>query len=148
MITDRDFKKMTDDCNAEIEQAEKEIDALNAQLDTSEEYKAKIARIRKVLADAQKDAAKGTITKEFVEQYIDKILATPQEDGSLLLDIKIFTGETAQKTLSEIPRRTGHMFKRMIEQQERQMSGKYVPKERPGAGLPCSWVFIPIHSAS
>ena len=124
MITDRDFKKMTDGCNAEIDHAEKEIDTLNAQLDTSEEYKAKIARIRKVLADAQKDVASGVITKEFVEQYIDKIFATPQEDGSLLLDIKIFTGETAQKSLYEIPRRTGHMFKRMIEQQERQMSGK------------------------
>ena len=59
-----------------------------------------------------------------MEQYIDKIFATPQEDGSLLLDIKIFTGETAQKSLYEIPRRMGHMFKRMIEQQERQMSGK------------------------
>ena len=110
MITDRDFKKMTDGCNAEIDRAQQAIDALNAQLDTSEEYKQKIARIRKVLADAQKDAAAGIITKEFVEQYIDKILVSPQEDGSMLLDIRIFTGETAQKTLSEIPRRMGHTF--------------------------------------
>ena len=124
MISDRDFKKMTDDCNREIEQAEQAIDSLNAELDTSEAYKAKIAKIRKVLSDAQKDAAKGVITKEFVEQYIDKIIATPEDDGSMTLNIRIFTGETAQKTLSEIPRRTGHTFKRMIEQQERQMSGK------------------------
>ena len=58
------------------------------------------------------------------EQYIDKIIATPEEDGSLRLDIRIFTGDTDQKWLREIPRRTGHTFKRMIEQQERQMSGK------------------------
>ena len=110
--------------NQEIEQAEQAIDALNAELDTSEAYKAKIAKIRRVLSDARQDAAKGVITKEFMEQYIDKIIATPEEDGSLRLDIRIFTGDTDQKWLREIPRRTGHTFKRMIEQQERQMSGK------------------------
>ena len=110
MISDRDFKKMTDDCNREIEQAEKAIDALNAEMDASEAYKAKIAKIRKVLSDAQKDAAAGVISKEFVEQYIDKIIATPEADGSLRLDIKIFTGDTDQKFLREKPRRTGHTF--------------------------------------
>jgi len=124
MISDRDFKKMTDDCNAEIDRVQQEIDRLNEQLDSSEIYKEKIARIRKALAAAQKDAAAGIITKEFVEQYIDTIYATPEEDGSMTLNIKIFTGDTAQKSLPEIPRRTGHTFKRMIEQQERQMSGK------------------------
>ena len=110
MISDRDFKKLTDDCNREIEQAEKAIDALNNEMDTSEAYKAKIAKIRKVLSDAQKDAAAGVISKEFVEQYIDKIIATPEADGSLRLDIKIFTGDTDQKFLREKPRRTGHTF--------------------------------------
>ena len=124
MISDRDFKKMTDGCNAEIDRAQAEIDRLNQQLDSSEIYKEKIARIRRALSAAQKDAAAGIITKEFVEQYIDTIYATPEEDGSMTLNIKIFTGDTAQKSLREIPRRTGHTFKRMIEQQERQMSGK------------------------
>ena len=124
MISDRDFKKMTDDCNAEIDRAQQEIDQLNEQLDSSEIYQEKIARIRKTLSAAQKDAAVGIISKEFVEQYIDTIYATPEEDGSITLNIKIFTGDTAQKSLREIPRRTGHTFKRMIEQQERQMSGK------------------------
>ena len=124
MITDRDFKKMTDGCNREIGQAEREIGALNAELDANKAYKARIARIRKVLSDAQRDAAKGVISKEFVEQYIDRIIATPEEDGALRLDIRIFTGDTHQKILRESPGRTGHMFKRMIEQQERQMSGK------------------------
>ena len=124
MISDRDFKKMTDDCNAEIDRTRQEIDQLREQLDSSEIYQEKIARIRKALSAAQKDAAAGIITKEFVEQYIEAIYATPEEDGSMTLNIKIFTGGTAQKTLPEIPRRTGHTFKRMIEQQERQMSGK------------------------
>ena len=124
MITDADFKRMMADCNGEITQAEEAIRALEKQRDSSEAYRAKIETIRKTLAAAQRDAAQGIISKEFVERYIDKIFATPDPDGSLRLDIRIFTGETAQKMLPAPPGRAGHMFKRMIEQQERQMSGK------------------------
>ena len=53
----------------------------------------------------------GLINKEFVEQYIDKIFATPEEDGSLRLQIKIFTGETTDKYLQNLRSRTGHTFK-------------------------------------
>ena len=79
-------------------------------MDSSDEFRRKIDEIKKTLAAAQRDAAQGIISKEFVTQYIDKILATPEEDGSMTLNIRIFTGETTQKSLQEIRRRTGHMF--------------------------------------
>ena len=110
MIADIDFKNMTAQSNKEIEEAERQIRELNSQLETSDEFRQKIDAIKKTLATAQRDAAQGIISKEFVERYIDKILVTPEEDGSMTLDIKIFTGETTQKTLQEIRRRTGHMF--------------------------------------
>ncbi len=110
MIADIDFKNMTAQSNKEIEEAERQIRELNSQLETSDEFRQKIDAIKKTLAAAQRDAAQGIISKEFVERYIDKILVTPEEDGSMTLDIKIFTGETTQKTLQEIRRRTGHMF--------------------------------------
>lgn len=110
MIADIDFKNMTAQSNKEIEEAERQILELNSQLETSDEFRKKIDAIKKTLAAAQRDAAQGIISKEFVERYIDKILVTPEEDGSMTLDIKIFTGETTQKTLQEIRRRTGHMF--------------------------------------
>ena len=110
MIADIDFKHMTAQSNEEIEEAERQIRELNSQLETSDEFRKKIDAIKKTLAAAQRDAAQGIISKEFVERYIDKILVTPEEDGSMTLDIKIFTGETTQKTLQEIRRRTGHMF--------------------------------------
>lgn len=110
MIADIDFKNMTAQSNKEIEEAERQIRELNSQLETSDEFRKKIDAIKKTLAAAQRDAAQGIISKEFVERYIDKILVTPEEDGSMTLDIKIFTGETTQKTLQEIRRRTGHMF--------------------------------------
>ena len=124
MITDRDFKQMTDGCNDEILRAQREIDALKEQTALDEARENSLIRIRKALAKGKEDAAKGVITKEFVDRYIDRILAEPQKDGSLLLDVHLFTGERSQKALFPLPRRTGHTFKRMIEQQERQMSGK------------------------
>ena len=110
MIADIDFKNMTAQSNKEIEEAERQIRELNSQLETSDEFRKKIDAIKKTLAAAQRDTAQGIISKEFVERYIDKILVTPEEDGSMTLNIKIFTGETTQKTLQEIRRRTGHMF--------------------------------------
>ena len=46
-----------------------------------------------------------------MEQYIDKIFATPEEEGSSRLQIKIFTGETTDKYLQNLRSRTGHTFK-------------------------------------
>lgn len=110
MIADIDFKHMTAQSNKEIEEAERQIQELNSQLETSDEFRKKIDAIKKTLAAAQRDAAQGIISKEFVTQYIDKILATPEADGSMTLNIRIFTGETTQKSLQEIRRRTGHTF--------------------------------------
>ena len=110
MIADIDFKHMTAQSNKEIEEAERQIQELNSQLETSDEFRKKIDAIKKNLAAAQRDAAQGIISKEFVTQYIDKILATPEADGSMTLNIRIFTGETTQKSLQEIRRRTGHTF--------------------------------------
>ena len=71
-----------------------------------------------MLLEAERDAAEGLINKEFVEQYIDKIFATPEEDGSMRLQVKIFTGETTDKYLQNLRSRTGHTFKKMIEAYE------------------------------
>ena len=61
------------------------------------------------------------INKEFVDKYIDKIFAAPQDDGSLRLQIKIFTGETTEKYLANLRGRTGHTFKKMIESYEKSL---------------------------
>lgn len=110
MIADIDFKHMTAQSNKEIEEAERQIQERNSQLETSDEFRKKIDAIKKTLAAAQRDAAQEIISKEFVERYIDKILVTPEEDGSMTLNIRIFTGETTKKSLQEIRRRTGHTF--------------------------------------
>ena len=123
-ISPADFKSMTADCNAEIKALEQELAELREQQESSEEFRTNMERIRRVLRDAEQDCRNGEITKEFVDTFIDKIFVTPEEDGSARLDIKIFTGESCEKYLHKLKRRsnpesrTGHTFKKMIEAYE------------------------------
>ena len=77
--------------------------------------------IRATLEAARADAAQGMIAQEFVDKYIEKIFVTPEDDGSLRLDVKIFTGETTKKYLATLKSRTGHTSKKMIEAYEQGM---------------------------
>ena len=120
-LSDADFLAMNKTCTEEIKDAEAQILELEQQMFSREEFRKHMDAIRSTLEAARRDAAQGMVTAEWVSKYIDKILATPEEDGSLRLDIKIFTGETTQKYLANLARRTGHMSKKMIEAYEQGM---------------------------
>lgn len=143
-LSDRDFLSMNKDCDKEIGEAEHQIYELEQRLLSKEDFRKQIETIRRVLREAERDAAQGIISKEFVDKYIDKIFAEPQEDGSLRLQIKIFTGESTEKYLQGLRSsaarsaqrvqrnagaqggrrhagRTGHTFKKMIESYENGM---------------------------
>ena len=138
-LSDRDFLSMNRDCDKEISEAEHQIYELEQRLLSKEDFRRQIETIRRVLREAERDAAQGIVNKEFVDRYIDKIFATPEEDGSLRLQIKIFTGETTEKYLQSLRSGaarsaqrvqrhagvgagpTGHTFKKMIESYENGM---------------------------
>ena len=120
-LSDRDFLSMNKACDQEISEAEKQIYELEQSQLSRGELKKHIDTIRRVLHDAKRDAAEGIINKEFVDKYIDKIYVTPEE-GRMLLQIKIFTGETTDKYLQNLRGRAGHTFKKMIESYESSMS--------------------------
>lgn len=146
-ITDADFKQMTATCNREIREAEDAIRELEESMASAEEFRKHIEHIRTVLADAQRDVAQGTVTKEFIDTYIDKILVTPEDDATARLEIRIFTGERTERYLQKLARHaghitphvaadgetlankgdsqdadsTGHMFKKMIESYEKSL---------------------------
>ncbi len=120
-LSDRDFLSMNKACEQEINEAEREIYDLEQQQLSKEDFRKQIDTIRRVLREAKRDAAQGIINKEFVDKYIDKIFCEPQEDGSLRLQIKIFTGDTTDKYLANLRSRTGHTFKKMIEAYENGM---------------------------
>ena len=120
-LSDADFLTMNKACTEEIKDAEAQILELEQQMLSREEFRKHMDTIRAVLEAARRDAAQGMITADFVSKYIDKILVTPEDDGSVRLDIKIFTGETTQKYLAKLAHRTGHTFKKMIEAYEQGM---------------------------
>ena len=143
-LDDADFLAMNKQCSAEAKTLQAQLDELTAQQESAGNMKQQLDTIRTVLRNAQKDAAKGVITKEFVARYIDKIFVTPEEDDSLRLDIKIFTGESCEKHLQNLRRQAsaqivvpqavaafspsddpevsmGHTFKKMIESYEKNL---------------------------
>ena len=143
-LDDADFLAMNKQCSAEAKALQAQLDELSARQESAGNMRQQLDTIRTVLHNAQKDAAKGVITKEFVTRYIDKIFVTPEEDGSLRLDIKIFTGESCEKHLQNLRRQAsaqtvvpqavaafspsddpevsmGHTFKKMIESYEKNL---------------------------
>ena len=94
-----------------LKDAEEQIKELEMQMYSREEFRKHMGAIRSTLEMARRDAATGMITAEFVNKYIDKIFVTPEEDGTLRLDIKIFTGEVTQKYLAKLRSRAGQMSK-------------------------------------
>ncbi len=120
-LSDSDFLTMNKVCTEEIKEVEAQILDLEQQMFSQEEFRKHMDTVRTTLENARRDAALGMITAEFVAKYIDKILVTPEEIGTMRLDIKIFTGKTTQKYLAKLKGRTGQMFKKMIEAYEQGM---------------------------
>ncbi|MDY4433785.1 MAG: recombinase family protein [Candidatus Flemingibacterium sp.] len=121
-ITAANFKSMTDSCDREIDEANAEIAELEKLVFTKDEYRRHMSEVRTRLDAAVRDAADGLITNEFVAQYIDKIMVTITDDDTANLKIRIFTGKSTERWLSNLAERSqsraGHTFKKMIEKYE------------------------------
>ena len=109
------------DLDTAVKNAEKELAELESQQNSTEEFRKNIEAIRATLRMAERDTSGGGITKEFVDKYIDKIFVTPESDGSMRLEIKIFTGDSTEKYLHNLASRSGHMSKKMIQSYENGM---------------------------
>ncbi len=105
-ITPEDFKQMSADCNAEYAQLESNLQELLDQQTSNDEFRRQMEKVRSVLKKAEQGTGSGAITKDFIDTFIDRIFVTPQEDGSMRLDIKIFTGDTTEKYLTKLKRRS------------------------------------------
>ncbi|MCL2499833.1 MAG: recombinase family protein [Defluviitaleaceae bacterium] len=135
-ISDKDFISMKKQCNDEIEAAERELMELEEQRNSKDEYKKHIDTIRRVLQEAERDAAKNIIGKEFVDKYIDKIFITPEGGTALRFEIKVFTGDTTEKYLKRL-RERGRPLKQVTDQLTCQTNDKPVDRlhDQP-PGLP------------
>ena len=115
---------MNKQCADEIADAEAQIHELEQQMYSKEEFRKKIEALKATMRAMEQAAASGAVTPDFINEYIDKIFVTPESEGVMRLDIKIFTGESCEKYLQRLKRRanpesrTGHTFKKMIESYE------------------------------
>ena len=117
-LEDADFLKMNKQCTQEIEAAQRELAELVQQRDSAADFKKHMDTIRRVLKDATANAANGLIDKAFIDEFVDKIYVTMDDNGVMHLQIKIFTGEITDKYLTALRSRTGHISKKMIEAYE------------------------------
>ena len=117
-ITDQDFERMYNQCEVEIQDATQILNDYISSRDASESITRELRDIKIQLEQAVKDIQnEAEVTPAFVNKYIDHIFVTPQEDGSMMLNIKLFTSEVLEKNLF----RTGHTSKKMIKSYEENM---------------------------
>ena len=121
-ISDEDFLAMNKQCADEIAAAEAEIAELEQQMYSKDEFRKQIDTMKAVMRNMEQAAATGAITKEFIDEFVDKIFVTPENDGVMRLDIKIFTGESTQRYFDKLAGRTGQISKKMIEAYEQNMT--------------------------
>ena len=141
-ITDNEYLQRSRECEQEIERLQRTLSELQEQMESKEDFRKHMEAIREVMRSAQRDANQQLVSKEFIDKYIDRIFAIPLEDGSLRLEIKIFTGEATEKYLNRLKQRsnyqqntgisdeiptnstglTGHTFKKMIEAYEQNLT--------------------------
>ena len=117
-ISDEDFIAMNKQCAQEIAAADAAIKDLEQQMYSKEEFRKQIESMKATMRSMEQAAATGAITKEFVDEFIDKIFVTHENDHTLRLDIKIFTGEATMRYFEKLAGRTGHISKKMIEAYE------------------------------
>lgn len=134
-ITDQDFLSMTADCNREQKALEEQLAVLEEQAESTREFAKHMEAIRATLKAAQEAIQTNAIGKPFVDKFIDRIIAVP-EDNSVRLEIQIFTGDKTTKYLGKLANieqkelvsvgaentvHPGHMSKKMIEAYEQNM---------------------------
>ena len=109
-MSDRDFLSMNKQCTAEIDTARELLSELYAQRESADDLKKHLDTIRQVLKEAERDAVKGVVNKDFVDKFIDRIFATMVDETTMQLQIKIFTGEVTEKYLANLRVRAGSII--------------------------------------
>ncbi len=117
-LTDADFIHMNQQCADEVAQIDAQVKELEQQANSQHEFRKQIEAIRSAMRSIEHAAASGAITKDFVDDYIEKIYITPENDHIMHLEVKICTGDSTKFYFEKLKGRTGHTIKKMIEAYE------------------------------
>ena len=120
-ISDDDFFRMNEGLTVELEKCISSIAALREQERDQGDVEEKIAQVRAAFEAARKAAATGIINRQFIEKTIDRVTVYPPDgNNTISIEIALITGERVSNGIV----RSGSMVKKMIEAQERAMSGQ------------------------
>jgi DNA invertase Pin-like site-specific DNA recombinase len=120
-LTDTDFIHMNQQCADEIVQIDAQLQEMEQQEESRNEFRKQIEAIKAAMCAVERAAATGAITKDFIDEYIDKIYISPENDNTMRLEVRICTGESTKFYFEKLKGRTGHTFKKMIEAYEQGM---------------------------
>ena len=120
-LSDTDFIQMNQQCADEIAQIDAQLQELEQQENSQDEFRKQIDAIKSAMRAVEQAAATGAITKDFIDEYIDKIYITPENDRVMRLEVRICTGDSTKFYFEKLKGRTGHTFKKMIESYEQNM---------------------------
>ena len=76
-VSDHDFVTMNNECSEELALVETQINELEHQDEQQMEFKRQIEDVTNAMRTIEQAAATGAITKDFIEEYIDKIYIYP-----------------------------------------------------------------------
>ena len=120
-LSDTDFIQMNQQCADEIAQIDTQLQELEQQENSQDEFRKQIDAIKSAMRAVEQAAATGAITKDFIDEYIDKIYITPENDRVMRLEVRICTGDSTKFYFEKLKGRAGHTFKKMIEAYEQSM---------------------------
>ena len=119
-MDDSEFIRMTADCDSEIKDIEKKLNALNKTSKTEREMKKELAEIKAILKAAEKHIDGEEIDRAFIDRYISDITVYPDEEITRF-EIHLKAGTTVTKTLQNLTSRAGSNSKKMIKAYEESM---------------------------
>ena len=111
-LSDKDFLSMNNQLSNDVLNLEKKLGCLEEQNKKTDKLNKHLNSMKKLLCQAEKDVKNRAISKAFIDKYIDKIFVCPEE-GRMKLNIKIFTGENAERYILKSKNSTGHTFKKI-----------------------------------
>ena len=128
MITKDEYVKRNFEYNKELEEKELKIDELKAFENKSDDLTDVLKAVQKTFKE-MKDINPEEINAHMIDKLFDRIIATPVSDTEMDLVFVYNGGNTISRKYSRehaqsVGGHSGNTFKKMIEAQERQMSGK------------------------
>ena len=118
------FVEMNNKLEKEREALENDLAEYETQLSSKSEFNKRMDEIRRILLKAQKEAADGIISADFINRYVDKIIVTPENPYTVRLEVKLLTGRKCVKKLKQLRNyHTAVTSKKMIESYENSIKG-------------------------